>query len=75
MVLRSGRTDKAFTGSRAPGVVLTCDHVQLPMGVEPLYCRSCASCGVSEEDARLLKCAGCEMKWYCRCGHHPECLL
>lgn len=57
--------DYAFACLCAPDVLLACDHVQLPLGVEPLLCRSCASCGVNEEDARLMKCAGCEMKWYC----------
>ena len=41
-----------------------------PCPVQPWMCnpvlpRLCASCGESELHRKLMKCASCQMKWYC----------
>lgn len=40
------------------------------MLVQPLeamgkFSRHCASCHASEDEKKLMKCARCQMKWYC----------
>ena len=36
-----------------------------PLEATGKFLRHCASCHASEEDAKLMKCARCQMKWYC----------
>ena len=36
-----------------------------PLEATGKFSRHCASCHASEDETKLMKCARCQMKWYC----------
>lgn len=36
-----------------------------PESATGVLVRHCAMCGINEEQKRLMRCARCQMKWYC----------